>query len=69
MLILEAPCNYSPHPTCGNEIHMLLRAILCEVFGTDSFLARPRRKMFSVDFAAKGMVMVTYFGNFLLKDK
>ena len=32
---------------------MLLRAILCGVFGTDSFLARPRRKMFPVVFCGK----------------
>ena len=34
-------------------------------FGTDSFLARPRRKMFPADYAAKGMVMVVviYSGN------
>ena len=31
------------------------------VFGTDSFLARPRKK-FCVGFVAKGMVMVIYFG-------
>ena len=34
-------------------------------FGTDSFLARPRRKTFLVDFVAKGMVMVTCFGSVL----
>ena len=45
---------------------MLLRAILCGEFGTESFLARPRRKMFLVGFAGKGMVMVTYFGNALV---
>ena len=44
---------------------MLLRAILCGVFGTDSFLARPRRKTFLVDFVAKGMVMVTCSGSVL----
>ena len=42
---------------------MLLRAILCGVFGTESFLARPRRKMFLVDFVTKGILMVTYFGS------
>ena len=34
-------------------------------FGTDSFLARPRRKMFHVDFVGRGVVMVIYFGNVL----
>ena len=34
-------------------------------FRTDSFLARPRRKTFLVDFVAKWMVMVTYFGSVL----
>ena len=40
---------------------MLLRAILCGEFGTDSFLVKPRRKMFHVVFVGRGMVMVTYF--------
>ena len=31
--------------------------------GTDSFLARPRRKMFLVDFAVKGMVMGIFSGS------
>ena len=44
---------------------LLLRAILCEGFGTDSFLARPRRKTFLVDFVVKGMVMATYSGSVL----
>ena len=46
---------------------MLLRAILCGggEFGTDSFLVRPRRKMFLVDFAGRRMVMDIYFGNVL----
>ena len=35
-------------------------------FGTDSFLARPRRKMFPADFVVKGMEMGTYFGSVLL---
>ena len=35
------------------------------VFGTDSFLARPRRKTFLVDFVERGMVMVTCFGSVL----
>ena len=30
---------------------------------TDSFLARPRRETFIVDFVAKGLVMVTCFGS------
>ena len=34
-------------------------------FGTDSFLVKPRRKMFHVDFVGKGMVMVICFGNVL----
>ena len=34
-------------------------------FGTDSFLARPRRKTFLVGFVVKGMVMVTYSGSVL----
>ena len=42
---------------------MLLRGILCGVFGTESFLARPRRKMFLVDFVVKRMVMVTCSGS------
>ena len=49
---------------------MLLRAILCGreeggEFGTDSFLARPRRKMFHVDFVGNGMVMVICFRSVL----
>ena len=44
---------------------MLLRAILCGVFATDSFLARPRRKMFLVVFVVGGMVMVTCSGSVL----
>ena len=32
---------------------MLLRAIFVDVFGTDSFLVRPRRMMFPVNFVAK----------------
>ena len=35
------------------------------VFGTDSFLARPRRKTFLVVFVGKGMVMDTCSGNAL----
>ena len=35
------------------------------VFGTDSLLARPRRKTFLVDYVAKRMVMVTCFGSVL----
>ena len=45
--------------------NMLLRAILCGVCGTDSFLARPRRKMFRVFFKGKRMVMVTCSGTVL----
>ena len=44
---------------------MLLRAILCGRFGTDSFLARPRRKTILVDFVEKGMEMVTLSGSVL----
>ena len=33
--------------------------------GTDSFLARPRRKTFLVGFVVKGMGMVTYSGSVL----
>ena len=33
------------------------------VSGTDSFLARPGKKMFRVDFLAKGMEMVTHSGS------
>ena len=40
---------------------MLLRATRCGVFGTDSFLARPRRKMFLVSSVARRMEMVIYF--------
>ena len=36
-----------------------------EEFGTDSFLVRPRRKMFLVVFAGKGMEMDIYFGSVL----
>ena len=36
--------------------------------GTDSFLARPRRKMFHVDFVGKRMVMVICFGNVLFSS-
>ena len=36
-----------------------------EGYGTDSFLARPRRKMFLVVFVARGMVMDIYFGSVL----
>ena len=34
-------------------------------FATDSFLARPRRKMFPVNSVAKGMEMVICFGSVL----
>ena len=44
---------------------MLLRAILCGEFGTDSFLVKPGRKMFHVVFAGKRMVMDIYFGSVL----
>ena len=45
---------------------MLLRAILCGcVCGTDSFLARPRRKTFRVVSVGKRMVMVTCSGTVL----
>ena len=44
---------------------MLLRAILCGVFATDSFLARPGTKMFLLVFVAGGMVMVTCSGSVL----
>ena len=44
---------------------MLLRAILCGVFGTDSFQARPRKKTFLVDFVVTGMEMATYSGSVL----
>ena len=44
---------------------MLLRAILCGEFGTDSFLVRPRRKTFLVVFVGRGMVMATCSGNVL----
>ena len=40
-----------------------LRAILCEGFGTDSFLAKPKRMMFPVSFVARKMEMVICFGN------
>ena len=33
--------------------------------GPDSFLVKPRRKMFHVDFVGKGMVTVICFGNVL----
>ena len=36
-----------------------------EGVGTDSFLARPRRKTFLVGFVVKGMGMVTYSGSVL----
>ena len=34
-------------------------------FGTDSFLVKPRRKMFHVVFVGRGMVMVVCSGNVL----
>ena len=43
---------------------MLLRAILMwREYGTDSFLVRPGRKMFLVDFVGREMVMDIYFGS------
>ena len=42
---------------------MLLRTILCGEFGTGSFLARPRRKMFLVVFKVREMVMDACFGS------
>ena len=33
------------------------------VYGTDSFLVKPGRKMFHVDFVGREMVMDIYFGN------
>ena len=36
-----------------------------EVFGTDSFLARPRRKTFPVVFVVRGTVMVTFLESVL----
>ena len=44
---------------------MLLRAILCGKFGTDSFLVNPGRKTFLVVFAGRGMVMVICSGSVL----
>ena len=38
------------------------------VFGTDSLLARPRRKMFLVVFVVRGMVMVTCSGSVLFSS-
>ena len=37
-------------------------------FGTDSFLARPRRKMFHVDFAVARMVMAFVLGVYLFPN-
>ena len=34
-------------------------------YGTESFLVKPGRKMFHVDFVGRGTVMVIYFGNVL----
>ena len=61
MLMLKVLYNYLPLPREGDK--MLSRAFLCGEFGTDSFLARPRRKMFPVVFVVRGMVMGIYFGS------
>ena len=65
MLILRALYNNLPRPTCGNEIQCYLEPFCVGAFGTDSFLARPRRKMFPAVFVVKGMEMDTYFGSVL----
>ena len=44
---------------------LLLRAFYVGESGTDSFLVKPRRKMFHVVFVGRGMVMVTCFGSVL----
>ena len=44
---------------------MLLRAILCRMSGTDSFLAMPRRKMFLAGFVVVKIVMGIFSGNAL----
>ena len=46
-----------------NEIKCCYEPFCAGEFGTDSFLARPRKKMFLVGFVVKGMVMVTYSGS------
>ena len=47
---------------CGNEIICCSEPFCVGAFGTDPFLARPRRNMFPVNSVAKGMKMVIYFG-------
>ena len=64
-LKLKALYNYLPRPTCGNEIKCCQEPFCVGAFGTDSFLARPRRKMFPVFSVAKGMEMVSHSGNVL----
>ena len=58
--------HYLPRPTCGNEIKCCDEPFCVGVFGTDSFLARPRRKTFLVVFVVGGVVMVTCSGSALL---
>ena len=73
LLIFEALHNYLPRPTCGNEIKCCQEPFCVWVggreggggFGTDSFLARPRKKTFLVGFVLIGMVMVTSSGSVL----
>ena len=52
-------------PTWGNEIKCCWGPFCVAMFGTDSFLARTRRKTFPVVFVVRWMVMVTYFGSVL----
>ena len=65
MWIFKVLYNYLPLPICGKEIKCCQEPPRVGAFGTDSFLARLRRKMFLVDFVAKGMVVVPYFGSAL----
>ena len=62
MLIVIALYNYLPRLTCGNEIKCCYEPICVGAFGTDSFLARPRRNMFPADFVVK-KVEGTYSGS------
>ena len=69
MLIFKALYNYVPRPTCGNEIKCCQEPFCVGVFGTDSFLAKPRRKTFLVVFGEMvwrwSLILVVYFPSLL----
>ena len=65
MLTLKALYSNLPLPICGKEIKCRKEPFCVKGFGTDAFLARPRRKMFLARSVAREMVMGIHFWSVL----